>query len=110
MNLVSANENGVAVVSLSGRIDSANAKKFEEAMLAQVGAAAGSVLVDLKNLEYISSARLRVILLAAKQQQRQGRKFALCAPSPEILEVFEVSGFNKIIDIHGAKADALAKL
>lgn len=109
MDLVAANENGTSVVSLSGRIDSSNAKKFEEAMLAQVGAAAGGVLVDLKGLEYISSAGLRVILLAAKQQQRQGRKFALCSPSPEILEVFEVSGFNKIIDIHGAKADALAK-
>lgn len=109
MDLVAANENGVTVLALAGRIDSSNAKKFEEAMLKQVDAASAGVLVDLKDLEYISSAGLRVILLAAKQQQRQGRKFALCTPSPEILEVFEVSGFNKIIDIHGAKADALAK-
>lgn len=109
MELKETNEGDVAVLAPVGRIDSSNAKQFEEALLGRLTTTEGGVLVDLSELQYISSAGLRVVLLAAKQQQQKGRKFALCSPSPEILEVFEVSGFNKIIDIHQQKNDALAK-
>lgn len=108
MELREDSEGGAAVLAPVGRIDSSNAKAFEEALMARLSSVEGGVLLDLADLQYISSAGLRVVLLAAKQQKQQGRKFALCAPSPEILEVFEVSGFSKIIDIHPTKADALA--
>ena len=101
---------GVTVLAPVGRVDSANARQFEAAVLARIDQAAGAVLIDLGRLGYISSAGLRVVLLAAKRQQAAGRRFALCAPSPEIREVLEVSGFSKIITIYDAKPAALSGL
>jgi anti-anti-sigma factor len=49
-----------------------------------------------------------VILLAAKQQRGKQGKFALCALTSEVREVFEVSGFGKILDIHSGRDEALA--
>jgi len=108
MELQEERQDKVSILSLAGRIDSSNAKTFEESLMSRLNALARPVLLDLSALQYISSAGLRVVLMAAKQQQARSCKFALCSPSPEILEVFEVSGFNRIIEIHREKAAALA--
>ncbi|MEX1110117.1 MAG: STAS domain-containing protein [Dongiaceae bacterium] len=98
------------VLSPQGRIDSSNAKDFEEALISRVQDGRPAILLDLAELRYISSAGLRVILLAAKQQRGKQGKFALCALTTEVREVFEVSGFGKILDIHPGRAEALATL
>lgn len=103
-------QGNVTVLKPEGRVDSSNAKLFEEAMMARLGAIEGGVLLDLAQLRYISSAGLRVILLSAKQQQQKGQRFALCEPSADIREVFEVSGFTKIIEIFQTRDQALAAL
>lgn len=98
------------VLSPQGRIDSSNAKDFEEALISRVQDGRPAILLDLAELRYISSAGLRVILLAAKQQRGRQGKFALCALTTEVREVFEVSGFGKILDIHAGRTEALGAL
>ncbi|MGD9535637.1 MAG: STAS domain-containing protein [Alphaproteobacteria bacterium] len=110
MELEEESQRGATIVTVSGRIDSANAKQFEEALMSRLSAVASSVLLDLSRLQYISSAGLRVILLAAKQQQASQRSFALCSLTPMIKEVFEVSGFNRILGIYPSRDEALAAL
>lgn len=109
MELQEERQEKLSILSLAGRIDSSNAKVFEENLMGRLNTLARPVLLDLSGLQYISSAGLRVVLMAAKQQQGRSCKFALCSPSPEILEVFEVSGFNRIIEIHKEKGEALAR-
>ena len=65
-------------------------------------------MLDLDRLKYISSAGCRVILLAAKQQKLKGAKFALCNLRNEVRDVFEISGFAKILDIHPTREAAVA--
>jgi anti-sigma B factor antagonist len=110
MELEEESRGGATIVSVSGRIDSGNAKQFEEALMSKLSAVTSSVLLDLSRLQYISSAGLRVILLAAKQQQASKRNFALCSLTPMIKEVFEVSGFNRILGIYSSRDEALAAL
>ncbi|MYJ81940.1 MAG: STAS domain-containing protein, partial [Acidimicrobiaceae bacterium] len=64
--------------------------------------------LDFEDVSYISSAGMRVILLTAKGLQSSGMKFALCSMNDSIREVFKISGFDKIIQIHGSQSDALA--
>ena len=66
------------------------------------------MVVDLAGLSYISSAGLRAVLLTAKSLSRRSAKFALCSPSKPIREVFEISGFDKIIDIHDTREAAVS--
>lgn len=110
MELAEEKQGAVTVLSPDGRVDSSNAKAFEEAVMSRLAAVEGPVLIDLAQLRYISSAGLRVILLSAKQQQQKGQRFALCEPSADIREVFEVSGFTKIIEIFQKRDQALAAL
>ncbi len=92
----------------TGRIDSSNARRFEDVVIAALDGGATNVLLDLGGLAYISSAGLRVILMAAQKLKAKGGALRLCGLAPMILEVFEVSGFSKLIPIHKDRGDGLA--
>ena len=64
------------------------------------------LLIELSQLEYISSAGLRVLLVVAKRIQQKGGKVVLCALVPNVKEVFEISGFSSIFKIFDNTADA----
>ena len=66
--------------------------------------------MDFEKLVYISSAGLRAILLTAKSLGNLNAKLALCSLSDQIREIFEISGFDKIITIHPSKAETNASL
>jgi anti-sigma B factor antagonist len=89
------------------RVDSATAKAFETKVVAVVGSGAKRIIIDFSDLDYISSAGLRVVLVGAKMT-RAPRKFALCGMKPQIREIFDVSGFSKILAIHPDRAAALS--
>lgn len=93
----------------SGRLDFGAAPAFEK-QLEQVFASApkGSrVIIDCGALEYVSSAGLRVFLLGARASQRRGVSFALCSLMPAVREVFDLSGFTRIIPVFVDRAAAL---
>lgn len=105
MDLSSEKRGGVVVVRADGRVDGANARDFHEGLEANIGADGESMVLDFKELSYISSAGLRVVLLVAKSLQKQQAKLAVCSLSDSIQEVFEISGFDKIVPVY-ADADA----
>ena len=108
MELKEEREGSALVVSVGGRIDSNNAKSFEEQFLGFIKAGNPSVVLDMSALDYISSAGLRVILMGAKQQGAAEGKLALTGMSDHIREVFEISGFAKILTILPTRAEAVA--
>jgi len=87
------------------RVDSSTAKAFEAKVLQAVNQCAPRIILDFSELDYISSAGLRVVLVGAKMT-RAPRKFALCGMKPHIREVFDVSGFAKILSIQPDRAAA----
>jgi anti-anti-sigma factor len=93
-----------------GRIDSATGPAFEKDVLQQIDQGQRRMLIDFAELIYISSAGLRVVLLAAKRMKSAGGKLALCSLNPQIAEVFEISGFSRILDIHPSRDAALSTL
>jgi anti-sigma B factor antagonist len=82
-----------------GRIDSSNALSHERELLALLANDVKSVTVDLSELDYISSAGLRVLLVTAKAAKARGGKVVLSAPRPSILEVLKISGFDRILEV-----------
>jgi anti-anti-sigma factor len=108
MQVKEEREGDALILCLQGRLDSANAKALEGALLAPVQAGEKLVVLDLSALDYISSAGLRVVLIAAKQQKAKQGRFALCGLRDEIREVFEISGFAKILDIRPTRKEILA--
>jgi anti-sigma B factor antagonist len=99
----------LAVLIPIARVDSATAKAFEARVLAVVNSGAPKILIDFAEMDYISSAGLRVVLVGAKMT-RAPRRFALCGMKPHIREIFDVSGFAKILQIHADRGAAKAAM
>ena len=110
MELKTEQEGGLLIITPAGRIDGSNAFEFQTAIDSALANHNAAVIMDLSELTYISSAGLRVILLLAKKLRGQSSNLALCSLASSILDVFEISGFGKIIPIHDTKADAVSAL
>lgn len=82
-------------VQLDGRLDTVTSPILEKELdLNEVR----ELIFDLSGLQYISSAGLRVLLICQKQMNKQGR-MAVKNVKPEILEIFEMTGFDGILSI-----------
>ena len=110
MDIKTESSNGTLIAKAEGRIDGVNARDFEEAMKAAISSEYSTVIIDLEGLSYISSAGLRVILLIAKTLRKRNAELVLCSLSNPIREVFEISGFDKIIPVHASREQALASV
>ncbi|HSF20686.1 MAG TPA: STAS domain-containing protein [Burkholderiales bacterium] len=103
----------VLVVAVKGRIDYMNAEEFKTALLPHlVNCAPGrdQVVLDLSRLEYVSSAGLRVLMIAAKEvRPRKGRLVAVSL-QPVVREIFEISRFTLVFDLFDSVQDALRAL
>ncbi len=91
-------EKNTLTLFLEGRIDSNNAAQVEKEIMDAVAAAPGAdPEIDAEKLEYISSAGLRVLMKLRKQA---GKAMPVWNVSPEICEIFEVTGFTELLDVH----------
>lgn len=100
----------ICEVKPQGRLDSVTGPAFEKDLLQQIEGGQRRLLLDFAELQYISSAGLRIVLLAAKKMKAVGGKLALCSLNPQIAEVFAISGFNNILDIHASRDSARSVL
>ena len=91
------NENQV-VLSVNGRIDTTNANEFASLVEAEIKDNVILVL-DLKELEYVSSAGLRVFLSTHKSLVKCGGKLIIRNVNSDVMEVFDITGFSSILTI-----------
>ncbi len=99
MNVETSQTGSTAVAAVSGRVDSANAKEFEEELSAIIDKGATGLVVDCGELNYISSAGLRVFLIAIRKTSAAGGGLALCRVPDHINEVLEISGFSRLAKV-----------
>lgn len=97
MNIVKNLDGDKLTVALEGRLDTTTAPEFEAALKEDLPSAQ-SVVLDFEKLEYISSAGLRVLLTAQKEMGKKGG-MVIKNVCPEILEVFEITGFADILTV-----------
>lgn len=113
MKLDSKEMDNLLLINVDGRIDFSNTQEFEDALLPLVEKVNGEnakVLIDLSGVPYMSSAGLRVLMLAAKKLRRKESDIVIAALSPMLQEVFRISRFDKIFKIFSSVQDALAEI
>ena len=108
MQISSERDGSALVVAVDGRIDGSNSQEFQDRFEDAIGDDDRAVVLDMGKVTYISSSGLRATLLLARKLQRQQAKFAICALSPSIQEVFEISGFDRIIPVHASRSEAVS--
>ncbi len=110
MNIAESKEGDVLVLSPEGRLDAQSAPGFQTQILESIAGGEIALLLDLEKLEYISSAGLRVILVAAKKLKDLNGKIVVCSLSDSVKEVFRISGFDSIVETKDDRTTALATL
>ena len=107
MEVIEENQGGINIYKLNGHLDSNTSLGFENKIIQAIDGGSKSMIIDFKNLDYISSAGLRVILKATKALKREDGKIMLCDMQDYVKEVFEISGFDSLLPIVGSMGDAL---
>ncbi len=92
------NENGIITIYLSGEIDGTNVDEFED-ILNNAADRNEKLRLDLSELEYVSSAGLRVFLTAQKKIKQLGHKMEIGNVNEEVMDIFSVTGFVKLLNI-----------
>ncbi|MGE5258926.1 MAG: STAS domain-containing protein [Hyphomicrobiales bacterium] len=99
MKIVHQEKDGVICLQIEGRLDAESAPEAETTVRDVLKQGSRRMLFDLSKMEYISSAGLRVILMAVKELRNKQGKVVLCGLTPYVKEIFDVSNFSSIIPI-----------
>jgi len=108
MDLTSVKIGTATVLDAVGRIDSVTAKALEDKLVGLIKEGPRALIIDFARVDYISSAGLRVLLVAAKQSKAVHCKLALCSLKAQVRDVFDISGFGTIITLLPDRDSALA--
>src|ERR1700738_156509 len=111
---------GCKILRTTGRIDFESALEFEQSVNGLLQGAENRFIIELSEVELLSSAGLRVLLSAVKRATHRHAQLALAAPSLVVRQVFEISHFDMLFKIYptlseavnalGGKADAAAAI
>jgi len=99
--------NRVDLVTVSGRIDSSNATQLGERLNEQIDSGSVNLVVDLANVEYMSSAGLRELVAALKRVKKDGGDLRLSSPSDRVREVLDLAGLSTIFEIYDDQVAAV---
>jgi anti-sigma B factor antagonist len=98
----------ITVITFDGSLDSGTAASVK-ADLEQLVPEAGTTVLDLSKMEYMSSVGLRVLLLAHRRAQSSGARIVLASLHPDVREVMNATGFLSFFDVvETVEAEALA--
>ena len=109
MQIFTRTSNDIHIVAIAGSLDSTTSPAAQKSLDA-VLAGAKKVVLDFSELDYISSAGLRILLGAAKQLRASGGRLGIFGVNQSVREVFEISGFSTILSIYQSEAEALGAM
>ena len=99
MDIKVEKESDVTKISLSGRLDTNTSGDFENTLNDLFEKGNYNILVDLKDLEYVSSSGLRVFLGAQKKVSAESGNMVIKNANSTIMEVFEMTGFLDVLTV-----------
>jgi len=110
MEIAEAQAGGALVIAPRGRVDSVSSGELERRVVARLDWGARRVVIDLSGVEYISSAGLRVLLLAAKRLGPPPGALVLCGLGPGVLAVLELAGLTGVFAIEQDREQAVQRV
>ncbi len=104
---VDTRSSGIKVIRIHGDLDSMGSQMVDEPLTTAISERGSSVLVDLSEVGFISSAGMAMLLVKGKMLHRGGGKMALSAATDRVREVLSLAGFNELFNLYGTLDDAL---
>jgi anti-anti-sigma factor len=107
MDITEEKHGDVMLLGIKGRLDASTASRLEEKLLASIDRGERRLVLDCSQLAYISSAGLRVLLVAVKRLSSSNGKIVLYALKDQIKEVFDIAGFSPLFPSFATQEEAL---
>ena len=107
MQITTSDSSDYTTIDITGRLDSGTAEDAENWIASFSMQPEKSLIMNFAELDYISSAGLRVIFNFARNLKKSGNKFAICSAQDHVREVFEISGFDSFIPMFNTPEEFL---
>ena len=108
MKITQRVEGDVTVILPDGRIDTLAADEMDQALQAAVAGGSHKIVVDMSEVEYISSAGLRTLAAVLVKSRAEGGDMKLAALNERVARVFNIIGFDLLMSLHGTSDAAIA--
>ena len=102
-------QDGVSILELKGYLDAHTAPKLEEALQGLLGSARYNIVVNCKDLSYISSAGLGVFMAFIEDVRKHNGDIKLTNMSPKVYNVFDLLGFPLLYEIFKEEQEAIVR-
>ena len=108
MNIVIRESQDIRILAFEGNLDTNTSPDAESIINELIDGGAEKLLVNFEQLNFISSAGLRVLLATAKKLKFSGGLLRICGLNSTVHEVFDISGFIRILKVLGTEDEALS--
>ena len=98
------------VVTAHGRLDGIYSTAFANEVGALITGAHPKILIDFTDIDHVTSAGLRAVLILVKKAKASGGVFALCGVNEQVREILDTSGFDAMFGIYPGRAEGIAAL
>ena len=108
MKIEVRDSNDVKILEFEGNLDTNTSPDAEATINELIDNGSTMLLANFEELNFISSAGLRVLLATAKKLRGTGGDLRICALNPTVQEVFDISGFGSILSVYHSESEALS--
>ena len=99
MEIMTDTAGEVRIVRISGNLDTQSYSDAQANLMELIDEGTKKILVNFEELDYISSAGLRILLVVAKKLTSSGGELRICCLNESVKEVFDISGFSGIFHV-----------
>ena len=108
MEITEIQSGAVTAVALKGRVDSTTAGMLKDRLSGLIESGLAQLVIDFRDVAYISSAGFRTLLIVAKQSADAHGQLALCGVAGEVRRLFEIAAFTDLFLILPSREEAIA--
>jgi anti-sigma B factor antagonist len=106
MKIATRTAGNVLVVEFGGKLDSYTSGEARDRIVDLVQGDNQRILINLQDLDFLTSAGMRVFVQGAKLLQGKRGEFKICCARPEIRKLLEIAGFSSLIKLYDSEEDA----
>lgn len=102
-------KDNVTILRMKGRLDAISSPGAEKRVLDSINSGEHLILLDFKDIDYLSSAGMRMLLSTTKRLKALSGKLVICSVNINVMDVLKMSGFDHVLDLVQTEEEALRK-
>ena len=107
MEITTDHKDGISIISVSGELDAISSRDLAEVFKDELEEGYVNFVYDLKNLQYSSSAGIRIFLGSARESRQKGGDLRIGSVLPQVRKIFDLSKFDKVVKVFETSEEAI---